>query len=102
MLYIGIMLMELYQLWGLKDKEVKPTPPGGMAYGIFSTCRRCAYQKSYEPILIFSKDRGPRIIIIPPEGKVFLRQGECIGFKSCGECFNAITSNEFKCKWKEI
>ena len=77
--------------------------PGSTAYGIFRPCRRCVYQKSHEPILIFSKHRGPRIIIDPANKKCYVRKGECIGFKECGQCFDAIKQpDKYPCKWKEF
>jgi len=75
--------------------------PGSVAYGIFRPCKRCVYQKSHEPILIVSKTRGPRIIIIPNK-KVYVRKGDCIGFKECGKCFEAINSDKYPCKWKSL
>jgi len=82
----------------LKDK----LGPGSTVYGIFRPCRRCVYQKSHEPILIISKTRGPRIIIIPYE-KVYVRTGNCLGLKNCGKCFEAIERpSEFPCRWKQI
>jgi len=76
--------------------------PGSTVYGILRPCRRCVYQGYYEPILIISRFRGPRIIILPSEGKVFVRRGSCIGYKKCGHCFDAINSSTFPCKWVEI
>ena len=76
--------------------------PGSTTYGIFKACRRCVYQKSHEPILIVSKTRGPRIIIIPNK-KLYVRKGKCIGFKECGRCFEAIEGEgNLPCKWIEI
>jgi len=73
--------------------------PGSTTYAILKPCRRCVYQKSHEPILIFSKDRGPRVIIIPNQG-CYVRRGKCLGFKNCGKCFEAIEKNmELPCKW---
>ena len=82
----------------LKDK----LGPGSTVYGIFRPCRRCVYQKSHEPILIISKTRGPRIIIVPNKA-VYVRKGECIGYKICGKCFEAIENRvEVSCKWIQI
>lgn len=72
-----------------------------LSYGILKKCTRCVYGKSHEPILIFSRDRGPRIIIFP-NSKCYLRHGECLGFKECGKCFEAIGDPGFKCEWKEF
>jgi len=73
--------------------------PGTTTYSIFKPCRRCVYQKSHEPILIISKTRGPRIIIIPNE-KVYVRKGKCIGYKECGKCFEAIEKKDkYPCRW---
>jgi hypothetical protein len=73
-----------------------------MSYGILKPCWRCSYQKRYEPILIFSKDRGPRILMIPDNG-VYVRDGECISFEKCGKCFHQININsELPCKWKKL
>jgi len=75
--------------------------PGSTVYGILRPCRRCVYQGSYEPILIISKHRGPRIIILPGK-KVYVRKGKCVGYKECGHCFEAIDSSNYPCQWKEI
>jgi len=90
------MLKKLKDL--LKDK----LGPGSTAYRIFKPCRRCVYQKSYENILIFSRERGPRIIITS-DGRTFVREGPCIGFQQCGKCFEVIEGKEKrKCTWKEF
>ncbi|MEM2260851.1 MAG: hypothetical protein QXK24_00220 [Ignisphaera sp.] len=83
----------------LKDK----LGPGSTAYGILKPCRRCAYQKSHESILIFSKERGPRIIIVPG-GKCFLRQGDCLGLSKCSNCFEQVNNptDVLPCRWKEF
>lgn len=76
--------------------------PGSTVYGILKPCRRCSYQASNEPILIISKTRGPRIIIIPP--KVYVRRKKCLGFKNCGKCFLQIDKRDksLPCSWEEI
>jgi len=76
--------------------------PGSTTYGILKACRRCVYQKSHEPILIFSRYRGPRVIV-NLNGKNYLRQGKCIGFKECGKCFEVAEGKEQStCKWIEF
>ena len=73
-----------------------------MSYGILSPCWRCSYQKRYEPILIFSNDRGPRIIMYPDKG-VYVRGGKCIGFEKCGKCFEVFNKEHtLSCKWKKL
>jgi len=88
-------------LQGLIEFIKNKLGPGSTVYTIFRPCRRCVYQKSHEPILIFSKTRGPRIIIFPNKA-VYVRTGECVGFKKCGRCFEAISDPNFPCKWKKI
>lgn len=75
--------------------------PGSATYGILKRCPRCVYQYSWEPILIFSKERGPRIIV-NLEGNNYVREGPCPeGFGQCGKCFEAVLDpSKFKCKWK--
>lgn len=75
----------------------------GMSYGILPVCRRCKYQKSSEPVLIYSLHRGPRIIIFP-NSKCYLRKRECIGFKECGRCFEQIGNldKSLPCMWQEF
>ena len=75
---------------------------GFSVYGILKPCYRCVYQHTNEPILIFSKHRGPRVIIIPDKGKAYVRKGKCIGFEKCGKCFEAIESDKYPCDWREI
>lgn len=75
--------------------------PGSTAYGILKACRRCVYQKSHEPILLVSKDRGPRIIIIPGSG-CYVRQGSCIGYDKCGKCFEQVEKQTLNCQWKKF
>jgi len=87
----------------LKKFFNKYVGPGSTVYGILRPCRRCVYQNYHEPILIVSKDRGPRIILIPSEKKAFVRKGKCLGFKECGKCFRAIQENlNLPCKWEEF
>jgi hypothetical protein len=69
-----------------------------LSYGVMGACKRCSYSKSYEPILIFSKLRGPRVII-NLESKTYVRHGECLGFNSCGKCFELNKDSKFPCYW---
>ena len=86
----------------LKKLFNKHFGPGSFAYGILRPCRRCVYQRLHEPILIFSKERGPRVIIVPLEG-CYVRIGKCIGFRECGKCFEAIKDDsKYPCKWVKI
>lgn len=77
--------------------------PGSTVYGILKPCYRCVYQKSYEPILIFSFSRGPRVIVKYKE-KTYTRKGSCIGFKECGRCLEKIDDKELElpCNWIKI
>ena len=77
--------------------------PGSSVYGILRPCKRCVYQGSYESILIISKERGPRIIILPGR-KVYVRKVSCIGYKECGRCFDQVLRKDpsLPCKWKRI
>jgi len=85
----------------MRDFLDKHFGPGSSVYTIFKACRRCVYAKSHEPVLIYSKHRGPRVIV-NLEGKTYVRTGECIGFKKCGKCFEAVKRNDLPCKWKEL
>lgn len=73
------------------------------SYGILQKCKRCTYQKSSEPILIYSLHRGPRVIIFP-NSKCYLRKGECIDFNKCGKCFEQVENldRSLKCNWIEF
>jgi hypothetical protein len=86
----------------LRDKLSK-IPLAYLSYGILKPCYRCSYQKSNEPILIFSKSRGPRIVIFPKIATL-VRFGDCIGFETCGRCFeqSKMNSTKFPCKWSVI
>lgn len=77
-------------------------PNSKLTYGILKKCSRCSYQKSNEPILIVSKDRGPRIIIDKQE--VFVRSSNCLGQQVCGNCFIQCKENleTMPCRWKKI
>jgi len=77
--------------------------PGSTVYGILRPCRRCVYQGSYEPILIISKNRGPRVII-NLDHKCYVRKGECLGFSTCGRCFEQCLKKDpsIPCEWKEF
>ena len=72
-------------------------------YGVLRKCSRCVYAKSHEPILIFSLDRGPRILIYPQIG-IFVKHGNCIGFQNCNKCFLKVidSSIETPCQWVKI
>jgi hypothetical protein len=78
-------------------------PNNILTYGIMPTCKRCVYQKSREPVLIFSRDRGVRIVIYP-DGKTYVRLDGCLGYSSCGKCFEQCLSNQesLPCKWKSL
>lgn len=75
----------------------------GMNYGILAPCYRCTYQKSHEPILIFSLYRGPRVIV-NLEGKSYVRFKDCLGLEKCNKCFDQckVSSKDLPCEWKEI
>lgn len=76
--------------------------PNGMSnsWGILHACYRCRYAKSHEPILIFSKHRGPRVIV-NLDDHTYVRRGDCIGFENCKKCFTRCTlhNNELPCNW---
>jgi hypothetical protein len=61
------------------------------------------YGKHYEPILVFSMNRGPRIIV-NYNGRTYVRRGECIGFKNCGRCFEQVENldRSLPCQWIEF
>jgi hypothetical protein len=94
--------MSRFSFKGLKDR-FSSIPNSSLFYGVLKPCYRCTYQKSNEPILIISKTRGPRIIV--NLNKVsYVRQEECIGYASCGKCFDqALLGNlDVPCKWKSL
>jgi hypothetical protein len=74
-----------------------------MSYGILPSCRRCVYGKSHEPLLIFSKDRGPRIIV-NLDSNTYVRHKDCLGFSNCGKCFEAVTYSDstLPCIWAKL
>ena len=73
-----------------------------LSYGILKACKRCSYGKHYEPILIYSFDRGVRCIV-NYNGRTYVRRGDCPDFKNCMKCIEAINSpNHFPCKWIKI
>jgi len=77
--------------------------PGSTVYSILKPCYRCVYAKRYEPVLIVSKTRGPRIIV-NLDGKTYVRKGQCLG-KECPiycECWKAIEREDLPCKWKPL
>lgn len=77
-------------------------PQSTLFYGILKPCYRCTYQRGNEPILIFSKDRGPRIIMHSKD--VFVMEGKCVGYENCGLCFEQVCIQEdtLPCKWKKL
>lgn len=93
-------------LESFKNKLSNSIGPGSYTYGIFKACRRCSYAKSHEPILIYSFDRGTRIVV-NYNGKTYVRNGKCIGFAECKlkrKCLDKIDNPELdvSCKWKEL
>ena len=86
-----------------KKLKEKFRDPKFLSYGILPVCRRCVYGKHYEPILIISRDRGVRIIV-NLNGKTYVRKGDCLGFKECGQCFNKLkgSTEALPCEWKRI
>ena len=79
-------------------------PLSSTSYGIMRACHRCVYQKSYESVVIVSEIRGPRIIILMPEGKLYRRESkECLGMDKCGKCIKVVKGEVLApCEWKEI
>lgn len=75
-------------------------------WGILQSCNRCRYGKSHEPILIFSKDRGPRVILDHNKRDKYVRKGDCIGFQKCGKCFEVaidkVKDSTIPCEWKKF
>jgi hypothetical protein len=74
-----------------------------LTYGILKPCWRCVYQRSNEPILIYSEFRGPRIIV-RKEGHTFVRGKDCVGFEICGRCFEQCIMNDpsLPCEWAKL
>jgi len=74
-----------------------------LQYGILKPCYRCVYQKSHEPILIYSFRRGPRIVV-KYKNRTYVRHGKCIGFSKCGKCTEAIekTLKNIPCSWVKL
>lgn len=76
--------------------------PGSLAYGILKPCRRCVYSKHYDPALVVTRDRGPRVIV-NLDGNCYSRQGDCIGYSKCGKCFSAVKDNTgLPCTWNRF
>jgi hypothetical protein len=73
--------------------------PSAFAYGILQPCRRCVYAKKYDPSLIITKDRGPRVIV-NLSGKCYTNKGECVGYHICGNCFSL--PKDLPCRWVEF
>lgn len=73
---------------------------GVTAYVILKPCKRCVYQKSYEPVLIYSLHRGPRVIV-EPNGNCYVRVSECVKCNDLTECFRQVNLQS-KCKWKKF
>ena len=103
-LYILIViLLIVYAVYKLISRVIVVTYRFGyrLSYGIMKPCFRCTYQKSGEVILIFSKSRGPRIIM--KKGNVYVRKGDCIGYNKCSKCFEAVEDNfNVPCEWIKI
>ncbi len=75
---------------------------GRVSYGILRACRRCVYAKSYEPVVIVSLRRGPRVIV-NLNGRTYVRVSECIGIQKCGKCLmGEVDLKELPCRWIEI
>jgi len=70
------------------------------SYGILKPCFRCVYGKRYEPILVVSLHRGPRVLV-NYNGHTFVRKGKCIGIIKCYKCFEGNISDT-PCKWVEL
>jgi len=66
-------------------------------YAILKPCFRCVYGKRYEPILIVSLHRGPRILV-NFKGHTYIRKGKCIGLNKCLLCVKGKIDNT-PCKW---
>ena len=76
--------------------------PPLMTYGILPVCRRCVYGKHFEPILVYSFNRGVRCLV-NYNGKTFTRRGECPDFRNCMNCLDAIEHpKKYSCIWIEI
>jgi hypothetical protein len=90
-------MLRKFRQW-FKDK----LEPGALSYGILKKCSRCVYAKSAEPVLIYSRNRGPRIMFY--NGRTYVRRGNCTGFSRCGKCFEQIENldKSLRCQWIEF
>ena len=76
--------------------------PGFLSYGILKPCRHCHYGKHYEPILIYSFNRGVRCIV-NYNSETYIRRGECPNFNNCMKCLDAIDNpKKYSCTWIKI
>ena len=76
--------------------------PGSNVYAVLQPCRRCVYSKRYDPALVITRDRGPRVIV-NLDGNEYSRSGECLGYSECGKCFEAVKNNkDLPCEWKKF
>jgi len=71
-----------------------------LSYGILQPCFRCVYGKRYEPILIVSLHRGPRVLV-NLDTHTYIRKGKCIGIDKCNLCFQG-NIKETPCKWSRM
>lgn len=85
-----------------KLRNLFSIPKNTLFYGVMRPCFRCAYQRRNEPIIIFSKLRGIRILV--SNNEAYLREGECVGYEICGRCFEQCFLNDksLPCKWKKL
>ena len=73
-------------------------------YGVLKPCYRCRYAKTYEPILIFSRDRGPRIIV-NLDKNTYVRHNDCLGYSKCQKCFEVASNpnkSKLPCTWIKL
>jgi len=67
------------------------------SYSILKPCFRCVYAKRYEPVLIVSLHRGPRILV-NYKGHTYVRKGDCKSIVKCYKCFRG-NIDKTPCKW---
>jgi len=78
--------------------------PGSFAYGILHYCDRCVFRGRYETIAIISLSKGCKVVLIQNyKGHDYIRRGNCIGFRRCGECYKSIDNDkDYPCNWFEV
>jgi hypothetical protein len=100
---MGLKLRQRFSKFLGIMRGINPSPH--LSFGILKPCTHCTFGKSREKIYLvagegYSREGQVIMMIDNATGKVYRREGLCLGVKACRRCLIGV--EVLPCKWREL